>query len=275
MNKLADLIIDSKIFISICTVCITLCSLLIFKTPFSSYPQFLILIFSSTFLIYNFPNYAEILNHQKKHQLAKFYIYTCPLTIVSIIISLSFLPVSVFYFFIHLGFLSFLYYLPVKNPAIAKYSLRNIPYLKIFLIAYVFSAATVIAPSYLNLTTNNDLIEQLFIDRFIFILAITIPFDIRDHKIDKQLSIKTIPHLTGIHGAKILTSILLLFYVINSMWYQDLFSILFSRLFAIIILFYFIFTLKESSSKFIFNGYIDGSMIIQLCVFVISHFILF
>ena len=50
----------------------------------------------------------------------------------------------------------------------------------------------------------------LFLERSVFIFAITIPFDIRDLKVDQHIEVKTIPSAIGEQGAKRLAIGLLL-----------------------------------------------------------------
>ena len=75
--------------------------------------------------------------------------------------------------------------------------------MKIFLIAIVWTFVTTI------LVANEDdkllwhKLIPIIIDRFCFVLAITIPFDIRDLKYDDK-RIKTIPILFGVAGSKLI-----------------------------------------------------------------------
>ena len=80
-----------------------------------------------------------------------------------------------------------------------KFSLRDVPFLKIFIIAFVWSYVTLLLPAlYLGVEINYFLISN-FLQRFLFILAISIPFDIRDFKIDRM---KTLPNTIGVENSK-------------------------------------------------------------------------
>ena len=80
------------------------------------------------------------------------------------------------------------------------YALREIPLLKIFLIAASWSSMTVLVPLlYLGYTIDYSLISHL-LRIFLFIVAISIPFDIRDLYFD---NINTIPKHIGVLNAKI------------------------------------------------------------------------
>ncbi len=87
-------------------------------------------------------------------------------------------------------------------------SLRNIPSLKIFIIALSWVVTTVILP-YISVHKHiSNTLVLLSIQRFLFILCLTLPFDIRDYMNDPK-NLKTIPQLIGIKHTKILGIILL------------------------------------------------------------------
>ena len=74
-------------------------------------------------------------------------------------------------------------------------SLRDIPFIKVLLIAFCWGFVTVFLPElfYGNEFLNNWI---YILSSFLYILGITIPFDIRDMDLDNQ-SKKTIPQLFG------------------------------------------------------------------------------
>jgi len=101
-----------------------------------------------------------------------------------------------------------------------KYGIRNIPFLKIFLISFTWSYVTLLLPAlYYDIQLDYFLLSSFF-ERFLFVLAIAIPFDIRDYNSDK---IRTFPNTIGIINSKIfawfcllLIQILLIINVIHS-----------------------------------------------------------
>ena len=92
------------------------------------------------------------------------------------------------------------YVLPLKNKASG---LRHIPGLKLFLIAFAWAGITLYFPIQEAglLDVSNQWIY--FMQRFLFIVAITIPFDIRDAQFDLP-DLATIPQVFGIKNAKII-----------------------------------------------------------------------
>jgi 4-hydroxybenzoate polyprenyltransferase len=80
-----------------------------------------------------------------------------------------------------------------------------VPYLKIFLIAYVWASIGGIYPLF-AMTESPDVwqIIRIFSAMFFFILAITLPFDIRDYYTDRQANLTTIAVKLGWRKTKIL-----------------------------------------------------------------------
>ena len=79
--------------------------------------------------------------------------------------------------------------------------IREIPFVKIFVISFVWSVSTMLLLVLENnITISQNIICQLA-SRFSFVFAITIPFDIRDCKYDSK-NLRTIPLFFGVKRAK-------------------------------------------------------------------------
>lgn len=114
-----------------------------------------------------------------------------------------------------LGLLSVLYSGPIisRNKMVLK--LREVPFLKIFIIAVVWSCATVILPA-INVGKPLFSFEviSLLLRRLLFIFAITVPFDIRDLKADAQGNIKTLPSVFGLKTARLIANVAMMLFLI-------------------------------------------------------------
>ena len=96
-----------------------------------------------------------------------------------------------------------------------KYSLRNIANLKLFLIAFSWAGITVLFPLSQNYITPRTIDYFVFLQRFLFIIVITIPFDIRDLDYDSK-KLRTLPQQIGIKKTKIFgLALLLIFNIIE------------------------------------------------------------
>src|SRR5205807_62994 len=112
---------------------------------------------------------------------------------------------------------SFAYTVPCIPSRKGSIRLRDVPGIKIAVISLVLGLTTVLLPVFvqddLSLIKKPEVI-MVFFRRILFIFAITIPFDIRDVKYDRENGTRTIPVVFGIHKAKIAAlSALALFFV--------------------------------------------------------------
>src|SRR5690606_33529009 len=96
------------------------------------------------------------------------------------------------------------YIIPVIPVKKKWFRLRDIPAIKAVLIAITVSYLTSVLPMLLSESYSNKILIH-FAERFFFILAITIPFDIRDQKFDSHSFLKTLPLLIGEKKAKLVS----------------------------------------------------------------------
>lgn len=106
------------------------------------------------------------------------------------------------------GLLTILYAIPFLSGF--QKNLRNISYLKIIIIALVWAGVTVLLPLIDAKQMPNEITVYQFIQRFLFVCVLILPFDIRDMQYD-AISLQTIPQKIGVEKTKKLGYILLLF----------------------------------------------------------------
>ncbi len=102
--------------------------------------------------------------------------------------------------------------IPFTRP---KIKLRDLGLVKTFFVALVWSVTTVIVPlAYAPVTT--DMMVFLLLRRFLFILALTMVFEIKDMTGDREHNLKTLPLAMGISNTKLFAQgILMLLLLIN------------------------------------------------------------
>ena len=218
--KILDFLVVSNIYVSLGVVSLTLLSLDIRRIE---HPNLLWFVFFATLFVYNFIRLVNIkstisLCESKRHQIIfrfrNFFWFIC---IISALLSFYFFVTISEYIFLPilvLGCVSVIYGLPIYKNKSHLFRLRDVPGLKIFLIAFVWAYVTEGFPA---LIIGEPLYYLAIFERFLFIFAITIPFDIRDVNYDSSY-LATIPQSFGITTAKwialfaILLSELILFY---------------------------------------------------------------
>jgi 4-hydroxybenzoate polyprenyltransferase len=212
--KLINTIISWHISLAIAAVLLTVSA----QIQLGLKPQwqpFLFLIFSGTLFEYNRHRVVILffqggaLNSGKYELIRKkqkiFFLSGSILGIAFVAAALS-TKTGVLLTFLLLGFLTLFYSGLGFGNKKHLFKLREIPYLKIFLITSIWSVSTILLPV---IQAGNEILNTnvifLFAERFLFIFSIAIQFDIRDMQADRRAGLKTIPLLIGQHKATILS----------------------------------------------------------------------
>jgi len=197
------------------------------------------------------------------------------LFIIALPVSIGFmmcLPLdAIFYCLISAaGGIVYLYTISLKQ---FEFQVRNIPLVKNMLLAFIWSMITVMVPV-ASFDNQNGLPQDtllIFLRRFFFILAIAIPYDIRDFNADTRDRLRTLPVVIGIYRSRMVAILSLLVFV--ALVYHDpvnpgaqhlnekqvSLALYLSALFTgIIILF-----ASSFRRKIFFSLLLDGSMIVQ------------
>lgn len=172
------------------------------------------------------------------------------------------------------GIISLGYVIPFLS---GKKRLRDFNHIKIFLIAIVWSWVTVFLPA-LEIGEAFTLpIGFMILERAIFIFAITLPFDIRDLKVDSHSNVQTIPSVIGIKKTKLLGTVSLVLASTTAilLWHLGNYNVnvLLGLSISFISTWFFIRQSDKIKHDYFFTGIIDGTMILQfLLVWFISFF---
>jgi 1,4-dihydroxy-2-naphthoate octaprenyltransferase len=136
-------------------------------------------------------------------------------------------------------------------------NLRAIPFFKIHVISITWSLLIAVFPWIEGGSSPSVLMA--FFAHYLFILAITIPFDIRDLKYDDK-SYKTIPQVLGVKRSKQLTVLLMMVYIVLIQFIFP--SLLSSPWFWItmLVIIGLITAVNEEVSDWYCAGIIDGSI---------------
>lgn len=196
-------LIETNLWVAFCFACL----LAFFQLGFYTLNFYVIgIVFFGTIAIYNFTKTVdlhEFFSHRPKTSVLLTFIgLACTLALVI----LRGFELKTFLYLGVLGFVSICYSLPFSG-----LGLRTIPFLKLFLIAFVWAGSSV----GLLLVVHHELLEHrmIFIAVFLYVAGITIPFDIRDQNTDKQ-ELKTIPMVIGFKNSKRLAVAFLLLSVL-------------------------------------------------------------
>lgn len=228
IRKFINFLIFSNLFISICAVAQVLLTYEILGLQ----PQIsiLVLVFTATLGMYNF---SMVLSKAKKNPTTNYVkaIWSFENHTLMLGITALCFGISGWIFIMDLnrisqvimviaGCISLFYNIPLIEINGKKVGLRNIPIIKIILISGVWMLSCTTLP--MVATNYHEVFLTAAIARsvnsFLFVTAITIPFDIRDMYQDKFYHMKTIPIIIGERWSYYLCGGLLLAQMVN-LWY--------------------------------------------------------
>ena len=147
---------------------------------------------------------------------------------------------------------------------------REVPYLKIHLIAFTWVFVIVLFPL---LNENSDVNALwIFVAHYFYVVGVTIPFDIRDLKYDDP-SHKTIPQVLGVFFAKINGIILLILFSGIMLWQEP--TLISNWIFhlAVLIQVLLVTFMNEKRSDFYCAGFIDGAIVLLGLSYFFTEFV--
>jgi 4-hydroxybenzoate polyprenyltransferase len=237
---------------------------------------YLFIIFFATIFEYNLHRFITILTNPDalkgdKHRWVNnnktaFYILVAA-SVVGFIIASFFARLEVLLALAPIGALTLFYSLPVLKTKNALVRLREIPFLKIFLISFVWAATTILLPI-IQTGIKYDLFQTILmlIERSFFVFAITIPFDIRDMESDKLSGLKTFPLLVGEKNAILSANIAMFLFLVLCLFHYsttDLRYLLPAFIISAVSTFVFINNKKVQKLYYYHYGVLDGTMMLQ------------
>jgi len=166
------------------------------------------------------------------------------------------------------GMFTLFYVIPFPINKEGTMPLRNLAFLKVFLIAISWAGVTVLIP----LLNYNIAIRQneifIFIQRFLFILVITLPFDIRDLRHDSD-TLKTIPQVFGVQQTKRIGLLFVMLFLGIEIVKNSLTSSSFRiHLMIALLSLFFLFRAKESQHPYYSAFFVESLPIVWLLCFI-------
>lgn len=219
LRSLFQFYVHSNIHVALAVGCLVLITGLFFKVDTSQSSLF---IGVSTFVAYNWIRFLKykyaslqgtVFRWFDSHKTTLFILNL--LASVYLLIALKTMEREAFFVLLPFSVMTLLYITPVaflKNKEIA---LRKIPGFKIFCIAVSWSGLVALFPL-VQAGVHIGMREWLFfIQQFLFVFVLTLPFDLRDLNFDKK-DLKTVPQLIGVKRSKITGCVLIVVYCVVS-----------------------------------------------------------
>lgn len=268
INKILNFYINSSIHVALSVISFMKITDVYFGINSNS--NLIFFIFFGTITGYNFIKYAGVakLHHKSLTESLKI-IQIFSLLSFLILIYFGFkLSIKLLIFILPFCLLTFFYAVPIFKGL--NKNLRQIGYLKIIVIALVWSAVTVLIPFY-NSELSFSYIEVIyFIQRFLIVLVLTLPFDIRDLAYD-AVSLHTIPQKIGVNKTKRLGVILMVIALVleYALQTQDYLKSVFMLVFFMILIF--LMRSNSNQSKYYSSFWVEAIPIFWVLLIVIFN----
>lgn len=283
LTRILDFLLFSNIFIACCAMAQGALTYLLLGIPINL--NVISLLGCATLFLYNFsmilakPKNPLNSPHRRVHWIYKHYKLVVSLTLLSIIAIIPLtlqLSLSTILLLAFTGLLALSYSSPLFKGSFGRFGIRNIPGAKLFIIALVWSLSCVCVPI-MEMKSSGNIISItdtliLAIKRFLFITAITIPFDIRDLFQDKRFNLKTIPVLLGEKKANLFCQCLLALYILLLLIFVNQITIATIGLILVTIMSgWLIFKSRWEKNEYYYFLFLDGTLILQfLSVFILQ-----
>lgn len=270
IKRIFDFYIFSNIHVALAVFSLTKITLLTYGVENNLLPWF---VFFSTIASYNFIRLYKVSEIQiwafqfvKKNKKSILGLIFLSLLIV---IYLSFLlKFTTLLTLLPFGLFTLFYVVPIPVKKNNSLALRSVAFLKLFLIAVSWAGVTVLIPliNYDIELQHNEVV--IFIQRFLFVLVITIPFDIRDVDYDND-TLKTLPQVFGIRQTKRIGLFFLILFLGIELFKNSVTSNQF-RMHLIIALLslFFLFRANQNQHKYYSAFFVESLPIVWLLLFV-------
>lgn len=272
LKKIIDLILYSNLFIACCAVAMTWQTQLLVGEELTWTPL-VGLVFCATLVIYalhrvvGMSKVKEFLDVERFHVIQTYQshiLFYAALAIAGGAICFFYLNIAVQLALVIPALLSVAYVLPFLGKKREK-RLRDVHFIKIFLIAVVWAYVTVLLPAIELDIWQEKQIWSMFAERSLFVFCITLPFDIRDLKVDKHNNVNTLPAKLGLKNTLRLAFLLMTIFVILCYVNYDVMPFLALSISAVFTYLLIYFSPKFTHDYY-FTGLMDGTMIGQFLV---------
>ncbi|MBE9489779.1 MAG: hypothetical protein IMY67_05750 [Bacteroidetes bacterium] len=267
INQILDFYINSSIHVALAVLSLSWITLIEFDIPYDE--GILYFIFFATITGYNFVKYFGLAKFHHRRlatwlKLIQVFSLCCFIGLCFYVYQLN--STTLIYVF-GAGIITFLYaipFLPKRLFIDKKENLRAVSGLKIYVIALVWVGVTVFIPLINNNFQINFDVVITALQRFVFVIVLMFPFEIRDMKFD-SLKLSTIPQQLGIKKTKAIGVLMLGMFFFLEFLKDDIFTNRIITLFivACITLLLLVFS-EEKSNKYYSSFWVEGIPILWL-----------
>ncbi|OUR91362.1 hypothetical protein A9Q87_10390 [Flavobacteriales bacterium 34_180_T64] len=272
LNHILNFYINSSIHVALSVFSLSWITLIEFDVAYDE--NVLCFIFFATITGYNFVKYFGLAKFHHR-RLANWLRYIQLFSLICFIVLIYYvfqLQTKTLLYIVGFGVVTFLYAIPFlpKNIFLDKqHNLRSISGLKIYVIGLVWSGVTVFLPLINNeIAISSDVILTA-IQRFILVMVLMLPFEIRDLQYD-SVKLSTIPQRIGEKQTKIIGVLLLLLFFFLEYFKNELNSKnIITLLFTTTITLLFVVFARKNQGKYYSGFWVESIPIIWLLMVLI------
>ena len=275
-TPLLNSLLFSNVFIAVCAMAQTTLTYLLLQVPINL--NVVALLGVATLFLYNL---SLILSKPQDYKSSPFLrvnwffshfrlmiIFTALAFLATVALALN-LSLSSIVLLFSISILALSYNLPVLKIENSRFGLRNIPGAKLFIISFVWACSCVWVPivelKSQNLSITGVDTFLLVAKRFLFVMAITLPFDIRDVYQDRRFHLKTIPIFIGEKKSLILCQLLLLVYIsFLLLFIENINSTAIALIAVAVFTGFLIIQSKYKKNEYFYFLFLDGTLLLQL-----------
>jgi len=272
LKRLFNFYLNASIHVALAVYAMTRITLIQFELDYDE--NVLYFVFFATITGYNFVKYFGV---AKFHHRSLAYW----LKVIQVFSFIAFIAMSYYAFRLEIktllyisvfGLITFLYaipLIPMHHFRDSQKNLREIGGLKVYVIALVWAFTTVLLPLIDNdIAINADVIITS-VQRFIFVIVLMLPFEIRDLNYD-SLKLATIPQSIGVKHTKIIGVFLLIVFLFLEYFKDELTenSILTTLIIMAITLLFVVFSNKKQS-KFYSAFWVESLPVLWLTLLLV------
>lgn len=259
LKSIFEFYINSSIHVALAVYSLVRITEMYFGLPYNEPLNYFI--FYGTITGYNFVKYAGIakLHHMSlTNNLRLIQIFSFVAFVLMIYYGVK-LPLKTLLLFTPFSLLTLFYAVPVFR----KFSmnLRSVATLKIIVIAMVWAGVTYFIPIYAVNEFESTKVIFGFFQRFLFVMVLTLPFDIRDLRYDLKY-LQTIPQLIGIERTKKVGFVLLALTMVIEFFITPNRIFKFVYLLIFMVLLFFLQRAKRKQSKYYASFWVEGLPVI-------------
>ena len=261
LKAIFDFYLNASIHVALAVLALTATTLFLLDIPVNN--SLLGFVFFSTIVCYNFIKYGVeaykyLIVYNTYHKYIQVFSFSCFAITLYFLVDLD---QKLWWAILVLGLVSTLYAIPLLPKS---GNLRNLGGMKIFVVALIWTGFTVFLPI-LDTGANNA--WDLYIlgtQRFILVLALILPFEIRDLQWDSK-DLKTLPQLVGISRTRQLGALLMVLFFVLTFFKDEvnLVEILARALLSILLIGLFLLK-REMQGKYFASFWIEGVPVLWL-----------